>query len=151
MPGIFRSEAGKIDELEPLGDAGLTLRFAEAHDLERQRDIARHGSPRIERRSLELTAIEGTEITAETATRAMVAFGIGENGLDELDWRILVALTTSFAGRPVGLDALAQSLDVDATTISAEHEGNLVRCGLISRTKGGRLALPPAYDLVRGK
>ena len=55
--GYFVAEAGQIDELEALGDARVALRLAEAHDLERQRDVARDAAPRIERRRLEHVAI----------------------------------------------------------------------------------------------
>jgi Holliday junction DNA helicase RuvB len=101
-------------------------------------------------RVMDVTAIEHTEITAETAERALEAFGVGRDGLDELDWRVLTALCVTFSGRAVGLDALAQALDVDQHTISATCEGNLVRKGLMMRTKGGRQAAPAAYELVRG-
>ena len=45
--------------------------------------------------------------------------------------------------------ALAQALDVDKATIVADHEGPLVRAGLVMRTASGRIATPEAYALVR--
>ena len=107
--------------------------------------IALHLAARV----LDVTAIERTEITAATAERALIAFGIGKDGLDELDIRLLTALTTTFAGRAIGLEALAQSLDVDSSTLVELSEGNLVRKGLITRTPAGRMALPAAYSLLK--
>src|SRR6185437_9321465 len=51
------SEAGEIDELEPLLDPRVALLPGKAHDLERQRDVARDRAPGIERRRLEHVAI----------------------------------------------------------------------------------------------
>lgn len=101
-------------------------------------------------RVLDVAAITKDDIDSGTATKALEAFGVGRDGLDETDLRILHALTTRFAGRAVGLDALAQALDIDQTTITAEHEGNLVRKGYLVRTPSGRVATQEAYDLVRG-
>ena len=100
-------------------------------------------------RVLDVTSIERTEINADTAKRALEAFGVGRDGLDETDWRIIESLCVTFCGRAVGIDALAQSLDLDAATIENEHEGALVRAGLMVRTRTGRMASPDAYDLLK--
>ena len=107
--------------------------------------IALHLAARV----LDVTSIEKTDITAATAERSLVAFGIGKDGLDELDWRVLEALCVTFAGRAVGLAALAQALDIDESTIEKEVEGNLVRKGLLVRTPSGRMASPLAYETFR--
>ncbi len=54
-------------------------------------------------RVLDVTALSGEPITAETARAALDSFGVHEHGLDEVDWAILRALTGIFAGRAVGL------------------------------------------------
>jgi holliday junction DNA helicase RuvB len=108
--------------------------------------IALHLAARV----LDVTSIEKTDITPATAERSLLAFGVGKNGLDEVDWLILDALTGKFKGRAVGLYALAQSIDVDPSTIENEHEGPLVRLGLITRTPSGRMASPEAYEKVKG-
>lgn len=107
--------------------------------------IALHLAARV----LDVTAIERTEITAATAERSLTAFGIREGGLDETDYRILHALTVTFRGRAVGLDALAQALDLDAYDIQRDHEGPLVRAGLMVRTGSGRMATPAAYEICK--
>lgn len=111
------------------------------------------GVPRIAlhlaMRVLDVTGIERTDITEASAVRSLDAFGIGEGGLDETDWRILEVLCVTFRGRAVGLDALAQALDLDAYTIERDHEGPLVRAGLMVRTSSGRMASPQAYEMVR--
>ena len=61
LPGKFGAKAGKIDQLQSFRDARLALRLGEAHDLERQRDVAGDAAPRIERRGLEHIAIGAVE------------------------------------------------------------------------------------------
>lgn len=110
------------------------------------------GTPRtalhLAARVLDVHAIEETDLTPASVARSLDAFGINQDGLDETDWRILTALVTTFAGRPVGLDALAQALDTDVATIQRAHEGALVRSGLMIRTVSGRMATPEAHRMV---
>jgi len=111
------------------------------------------GVPRVAlhlaERVMDVAALRREPVSPSLVATALTAFGIGADGLDEIDLRILGALTTLFAGRAVGLDNLAQALDLDAKTIEAEHEGALVRAGLVLRTASGRLATPRAYDVVK--
>ena len=113
------------------------------------------GTPRVALhladRVLDVAATGDRMVTEDVAAQALDAFGIGEGGLDETDWRILTALCETFRGRAIGLDALAQALDLDRETIERGHEGNLVRCGLMVRTRTGRMATPDAYDLVESR
>lgn len=107
--------------------------------------VALHLAARV----LDVVAISKAPLTGRNAADALDSFGIGDGGLDELDWAIIRALTKHFAGRPVGLDALAQYLDVDAATIEDEHEGPLVRGGYLVRTASGRMATPEAFAFAR--
>ena len=102
-------------------------------------------------RVMDCAALAGVPLDDVTATRAMDAFGVGEGGIDEVDYRILVALVETFGGAPTGLDALGAALDLDAKTIQAEHEPALTRAGLIMRTSSGRVATPKAHAMVRGR
>lgn len=113
---------------------------------------AARGVPRVAlhlgERAADLAALRGAELTAELAAEALRAFGVAPDGLDEVDRAILEALTGRFAGKPVGLDNLAQALDLDPLTVEAEHEGYLVRSGLVTRTGRGRQATERAFELV---
>ena len=57
LPGIFLLEALQVDELERALDARLLVRRPNAHDLQRQRDVALDGAPRKQRRRLEDVAV----------------------------------------------------------------------------------------------
>lgn len=97
-------------------------------------------------RVLDVAAVDGGQVTPDLAARALEAFGVGAGGMDEIDRRIIEALCTTFVGRPVGLANLAQALDLDPATIEQEHEGALVRNGMLIRTAQGRMATPLAHE-----
>lgn len=82
------------------------------------------------------------------AAEALGVLGIDERGLDSVDRKIIWTLVQRFAGKLVGLDALAGALDMDPNTLKAEREPFLVRADLMARTSRGRMALPGAFDLV---
>jgi Holliday junction DNA helicase RuvB len=110
------------------------------------------GTPRIAlhlaERVLDYCACGGVDVTEGMAALALESFGIDSSGWDAVDHRILEALTTTFAGRTVGIEALAQAVGLERSTLEI-HEGPLALAGLMSRTARGRMALPPAYELVR--
>jgi Holliday junction DNA helicase RuvB len=110
------------------------------------------GTPRIALhladRVLDYCACIGVDVIEGTAAAALKAMGIDADGWDAVDMRILTALTGPAAGRCVGADALSQMVGLERSTIET-REGALVAAGLITRTSRGRMALSPAYDLVR--
>lgn len=85
-------------------------------------------------------------IDLETARSGLDMLMIDELGLNAVDRRMLSAMITKFAGRPVGLDALAASTGEDASTIEDVYEPYLMRIGFIARTPRGRMLLPAAYS-----
>ena len=84
-------------------------------------------------------------ITDTVAESALGMIDIDEDGLDEMDKRILETLIYKFNGGPVGLSSLAVALGEDASTLEDVHEPFLIMQGYIKRTPRGREALPAAY------
>jgi len=102
-------------------------------------------------RAADYAACNGVDPTRGTldeavALAAMERFGIIEGGLTETDLKVLQALTK--AGVPMGLDNLAQLIEVDVRSLTTELEPPLVRAGLLARTPSGRVATQDAYELV---
>lgn len=119
----------------------LNIKIEEAASME----IARRsrGTPRIANRLLkrvrDYAQIEGKgAITNEIALFAMKKMGIDEQGLSEIDKRLLLTIMDKFKGGPVGLGTLAASLDEDKETISDVHEPYLLQKGFLTRTPQGR-------------
>jgi holliday junction DNA helicase RuvB len=116
-------------------------------------EIARRsrGTPRISnrllRRTRDFAQVEGDgRITEAIADRALNALDVDEQGLDDMDARILLALIQKFGGGPTGLTNLAVSVGEDAGTIEEVYEPYLIQEGFLERTPRGRVATPRAYS-----
>lgn len=84
-------------------------------------------------------------ITKQLAHDALTMIEIDDDGLDEMDKRLLEAMIYKFNGGPVGLSSLAVAVGEDASTLEDVHEPFLIMQGYISRTPRGRVAMPSAY------
>jgi holliday junction DNA helicase RuvB len=84
-------------------------------------------------------------ITADIADRALVMLEIDENGLDEMDKRILEAVIVKFAGGPVGVNSLAVAVGEEPDTIEEVYEPYLIMEGFLKRTAQGRVATEMSY------
>lgn len=84
-------------------------------------------------------------ITREVADRALALLEIDENGLDEMDKRILEAIILKFGGGPVGVASLAVTVGEEPDTIEEVYEPYLIMEGYINRTPQGRMATELSY------
>lgn len=84
-------------------------------------------------------------ITVEVAKNALSMLDIDEDGLDEMDKRILEAVVFKYGGGPVGINSIAVAVGEDEATINEVYEPYLILKGFLKRTPRGRSALPPAY------
>ena len=116
------------------------------------RAIARRGrgTPRIVNRLLKRVRdhaqVHGDgHVDEATATAAMRAMEIDDEGLDSTDRKLLAAIVQKFASGPVGVAALAAVLSEEVETIEDVYEPFLLRLGFIDRTPQGRIAT----DLAR--
>jgi len=87
-------------------------------------------------------------ITKDVAQKALAMIDIDQDGLDEMDIRLLEAAIYKFNGGPVGLSTLAVAVGEDASTIEEVHEPFLIMQGFLKRTPRGRIALPSAYAKI---
>jgi holliday junction DNA helicase RuvB len=116
------------------------------------REIARRsrGTPRIAnnllRRVRDYAQVKHQgRITAEIADRALAMLEIDENGLDEMDKRILEAVIVKFAGGPVGISSLAVAVGEEPDTVEEVYEPYLIMEGYLKRTPQGRVATELSY------
>jgi holliday junction DNA helicase RuvB len=108
------------------------------------------GTPRIVnnllRRVRDYAQVRGDgRITAEIADRALAMLEIDENGLDEMDKRILEAVIVKFSGGPVGVNSLAVAVGEEPDTIEEVYEPYLIMEGFLKRTPQGRVATELSY------
>ncbi len=87
-------------------------------------------------------------ITAEIGAKALAMIEIDEDGLDEMDKRILETVIYKFNGGPVGLSSLAVAVGEDASTLEEVNEPFLIMQGFLKRTPRGRVAMPSAYAKI---
>lgn len=109
-------------------------------------EIARRarGTPRIANRLLRRVRdyaqvkTAGGTISLGTAVLALNTLKVDGEGLDELDRRILRVILEIYAGGPVGIDALAATLNEEVDTIVDVVEPFLLKQGFLRRTSRGR-------------
>ena len=116
-------------------------------------EIARRsrGTPRIANNLLrwvrDYALVRATlPVTVPTADAALSMMEIDQDGLDEMDKRLLEALIHKFQGGPVGLTSLAVTIGEEPGTLEEVHEPYLILEGFIKRTPQGRVAAKRAYE-----
>src|SRR5213594_3616153 len=120
------------------------------------REIARRsrGTPRIAnnllRRVRDYAQVKGDgRITAALADRALAILEIDQNGLDEMDKRILDTVIVKFGGGPVGISSLAVAVGEEPDTLEEVYEPYLIMEGYLKRTPQGRVATELSYKKLR--
>ena len=101
------------------------------------------GTPRIAnallRRVRDFAQVKGDgNINKEITQYSLNALNVDENGLDEMDNRILSAIIDKFKGGPVGLTTIATAVGEQAGTIEEVYEPYLIQEGYLMRTPRGR-------------
>jgi holliday junction DNA helicase RuvB len=121
-------------------------------DVDGAMEIARRsrGTPRIAnnllRRVRDYAQVRGDgRVTKDIADKALAILEIDENGLDEMDKRILEALITKFGGGPVGVSSLAVAVGEEPDTLEEVYEPYLIMEGYLKRTSQGRVATELSY------
>lgn len=109
------------------------------------------GTPRIANRLLrrvrDYAQVKAqNNITKDIADKALSSIGIDKLGLDAIDRKLLSTIMDSYNGGPVGLEALAATLNEESDTIADTLEPYLLKAGFLRRTSRGREATKSAYD-----
>ena len=160
----LRSRFGMVYHLEFYTPDDLVLvlqRSARILDIAVEPDAARtiaeraRGTPRVANRLLrrvrDYAQVKASgRISAEVAQAALSAQGVDAFGLDGLDRKVLKTIIEFYGGGPVGVEALAASLNEERDTIVDVVEPYLLSAGLLKRTARGRKATRLAYQHVAG-
>ena len=86
------------------------------------------------------------EINLEIAQAALAMQGIDVLGLDGQDRKYLETIARVFHGGPVGVEAVAHTLNLSPDTLSDEVEPFLLRSELVIRTPRGRKLTTTGYS-----
>jgi Holliday junction DNA helicase RuvB len=116
------------------------------------REIARRsrGTPRIVNRLLkrvrDYAQVNGDgTITGVVAANALDREGVDGQGLDRLDRRFLAAIIDHYQGGPVGIEAVAATINDEAETLAELVEPYLLKIGFVVRSPSGRKVTREAY------
>lgn len=122
-------------------------------DQEGTEEIAKRsrGTPRISNRLLkrvrDYAEIRGQgKITKEITDEALRLEGVDEMGLTSLDRRFLETIIRYYKGGPVGLEAIAATLQEETDTLVDMVEPFLLKIGFLARMQNGRKATELAYE-----
>ena len=115
-------------------------------------EIARRsrGTPRVANRLLKRVRdfaqvrAQG-KITREVAMQALALEGIDDIGLGETDRKLLKTIIYNYKGGPVGIEALASTLQIESDVLLDVVEPYLLKTGFVIRTSQGRKSTEKAY------
>ena len=154
--GIFRNlDFYSLEDLEKIvsrSAALLQLDIDESGAVELSRRS--RGTPRIVNRLLkrvrDFSQVRSDgRITQKTVEAALILEGVDEMGLTPLDRRYLKTIIEYYNGGPVGIEAIAATLQEETDTLVDVVEPFLLKTGLIIRTAAGRKASESAYRHLR--
>jgi Holliday junction DNA helicase RuvB len=135
---IIRRSA-RLFELEILEEAVKVL------------SVRARGTPRVANRLLRRVR-DYAQVRAdgkasrEVALQALKMEGIDEAGLDELDRKFLRTIIEYYDGGPVGIEAIAATLNEEVDTLADVVEPYLLKVGFLTRTPRGRKIAKKAYE-----
>ncbi|KHC92347.1 Holliday junction DNA helicase RuvB [Thermotoga sp. Mc24] len=144
-----------VKELKEIIKRAANLMDVEIEDTAAEMIAKRsRGTPRIAIRLTKrvrdmLTVVKADRIDTDIVLKTMEVLNIDDEGLDEFDRKILKTIIEIYKGGPVGLNALAASLGVEADTLSEVYEPYLLQAGFLARTPRGRVVTEKAYKHLK--
>jgi Holliday junction DNA helicase RuvB len=109
------------------------------------------GTPRLANNRLRwvrdyATSKAGGKVTATLVRDALDMQGIDTMGLDGQDRKYLETIVRVFHGGPVGVEAVAHTMNLAVDTLEDEVEPYLLRTGLVVRTPRGRRVTAAGHE-----
>jgi Holliday junction DNA helicase RuvB len=161
----LRERFGITRDLEFYNEEDLSLilkRSARILDIEMEDDaaleIARRsrGTPRVANRLLKRVRDYAQvrargRIERPVVLDALSLEGVDEEGLGDIDRRLLLTIIENYKGGPVGLEALSATLQIESDVIIEVIEPYLLKSGFLIRTAQGRKATKKAYEHLKVK
>ena len=148
---VDRLDFYSIEELEKIITRSACI-LEITVDEEGAREVAKssRGTPRIANRLLrrirDYAQVKAAgHIDYEVAREALDMLELDRLGLDQIDRRIMEAITEKFGGGPVGVETIAASISEETRTIEDVYEPYLMKLGFIKRTPRGRVVTPEGY------
>jgi Holliday junction DNA helicase RuvB len=140
----------EADLVEMLGRSAGLLKLTIAPEALTMLARRARGTPRIAnrllRRARDYAQVKADgKLTVEVVDTALRMEGIDRIGLDDLDRKLLATVIDFYAGGPVGIEAIAATLNEETDTLVDMVEPYLLKIGFLARTRKGRMVLDDAY------
>lgn len=156
----LRDRFGIVSKLELYSEKDLTTiieRSSKLLNIEIEKEAAielakrSRGTPRIANRLLkrvrDYAAVLGNgTINLEISKIALDKLDIDDLGLDNTDRKLLETIIYKYAGKPVGVETLAATLNEEVETIEDVYEPYLMQIGFLARTPRGRVVTATGYE-----
>jgi holliday junction DNA helicase RuvB len=151
--GIFRSlDFYNVEELITIGKRSAMI-LEIGIDDEGAAELAKRsrGTPRIVNRLLkrvrDYAQVRSDGLIRKKTVQAALALeGVDNKGLTHLDRRYLTTIIEFYKGGPVGIEAIAATLQEETDTLVDVVEPYLLKIGMITRTSSGRKASESSYE-----
>ena len=156
----LRDRFGIVSKLELYSVKDLTTIIERSSELlnikinkEAAKELAKRsrGTPRIANRLLKRVidyalVLGDGRLTLDITKLALDKLDIDELGLDNTDRRILETIIYKYAGKAVGVETLAATLNEEVETIEDVYEPYLMQIGFLARTPRGRVVTKTGYE-----
>ncbi|WP_252314307.1 Holliday junction branch migration DNA helicase RuvB [Sinobaca sp. H24] len=147
----------RLEYYQPEELAKIVARSADLFQLditeEASYEMARRsrGTPRIANRLLrrvrDFAMVQGDGlVTEEIARNALEKLQVDKLGLDHIDHKLLKSIMETFAGGPVGVEAVAASIGEESHTLEDVYEPYLLQIGFLIRSPRGRMVSAKVYE-----
>jgi len=150
--GIFRTlDFYSEEDLARIADRSAVLLDVKIDDDGAGEIACRsRGTPRIVNRLLkrvrDFAQVRGDGVVHKATVQAALKLeGIDEKGLTVLDRRFLKTIIEFYRGGPVGIEAIAATLQEESDTLVDVVEPYLLKIGFLTRTSSGRKVSEEAY------
>lgn len=156
----LRDRFGIVSKLELYSVEDLTTiieRSSKLLDVEIEKEAAHElakrsrGTPRIANRLLKrirdyAMVLGDGVLTLDITKMALNKLDIDDLGLDNTDRKILETIIYKYAGKAVGVETLAATLNEEVETIEDVYEPYLMQIGFLARTPRGRVVTATGYE-----
>ena len=134
------------------GILGIELSQGGAEEIARRSRGTARVANRLLRRARDFAQVKRDgKIDQATADAALRAMGVDQEGLDNLDRKYVTTIIEYYQGGPVGIEAIAATLNEEVDTLSDVVEPYLLKTGFVTRTRQGRCATRRTYQHLKLK
>ncbi len=103
------------------------------------------------RRVRDYSQVEHGKTSLDITKKSLDFYNVDDEGLDDIDRKLLHSIIDLHQGGPVGLETLASLISESVDTITDLYEPFLLQSGFLAKTPRGRIATDKAYTHLKAK